>query len=103
MTIQASPFLTVSGVEPSDGRGSGAARPVFVASRGHCRPFGATFLPGGVNFAVFSRHAERVHLVLFEEGQEEPLTEIALDPTINKTGDVWHILLADLPSDLLYG
>jgi glycogen operon protein len=59
--------------------------------------------PGGVNFALFSRHAQSVHLVLFREGQEEPLTEIALDPTRNKTGDVWHLFVHHLPTDLLYG
>src|SRR5215813_3440539 len=75
----------------------------FTTSRGHCRPFGATPQPGGVNFAVFSRHAHHVHLVLFQEGQEEPLAEIALDPTTNKTGDVWHVFVAGLPADVQYG
>ena len=35
---------------------------------------------GGVNFAVFSRHAHAVSLVLFREGREEPIAEIPLDP-----------------------
>src|SRR5262249_51400687 len=71
--------------------------------RGYCRPFGATARDGGVNFAVFSRHAHSVPLVLFREGQPEPLAEIPLDPTINKTGDIWHILVHGLPEDVLYG
>ncbi len=75
----------------------------FLASRGQCRPFGATARARGVNFAVFSRHARAVWLILYAEGCEEPLAEIALDPTINKTGDVWHIFLHDLPTDLCYG
>ena len=37
------------------------ARTAFAVSRGHCRPFGPTPRPGGVNFAVFSRHAQAVH------------------------------------------
>ena len=57
----------------------------------------------GVNFAVFSRHAHRVYLVLFKEGVEEPLAEIPLDPTLNKTGDVWHVFVYDLEPDILYG
>ena len=57
----------------------------------------------GVNFAVFSRHAQRVHLVLFEEGHEEPFAEIPLDPSANKTGDVWHVFVHGLPPDCLYG
>jgi glycogen operon protein len=75
----------------------------FTTTRGHCRPFGATPLPGGVNFAVFSRHAQGVHLVLFKAGLEEPIAEIPLDPVVNRTGDVWHIFVADLTPDVLYG
>jgi glycogen operon protein len=83
--------------------GDAVLRTTFVTGRGHCRPFGATPRPGGVNFAVFSRHAERVHLVLFREGREEPIAEIGLDPQVNKTGDVWHIFVAGLRPDILYG
>jgi isoamylase len=75
----------------------------LLVSRGQCRPFGTTLKAKGVNFAVFSRHARAVSLVFFMEGREEPLVEIALDPTINKTGDVWHIFVHDLSLDLLYG
>lgn len=78
--------------------------PIAVTvSRGHCRPFGATPRETGVNFAVFSRHARQVSLVLFVEGREEPLIEIPLDRAINKTGDVWHICVHDLPLETLYG
>ncbi|HYF47942.1 MAG TPA: glycogen debranching protein GlgX [Planctomycetota bacterium] len=75
----------------------------FSTQRGFCRPFGATAFPGGVNFAVFSRNATAVSLVLFKEGVEDPICEIALDPTQNKTGDVWHIFVLNLPPDTLYG
>jgi glycogen operon protein len=80
-----------------------APRVAFATSRGHCRPFGATPRPGGVNFAVFSRHATGVHLVLFKEGHEDPLVEIRLDPDTNRTGDVWHVFVHGLPADILYG
>ncbi len=75
----------------------------FLVSRGYCRPFGATQRSRGVNFAVASRHARSVSLVLFMEGREEPLVEIPLDASINKTGDVWHMQVHDMPPDLLYG
>ena len=75
----------------------------FITARGQCRPFGATLRANGVNFAVFSRHATALSLVLFKQGVEAPVAEIALNPTINKTGDVWHIFVFDLPLDLLYG
>src|SRR6516162_3593676 len=98
-TLPASP-LTVPITAPD---AKAAPRAPFPTARGHCRPFGATPLAGGVNFAVFSRHAQVVHLVLFKEGQEEPIAEIPLDPVVNKTGDIWHILVHGLPSDVLYG
>jgi isoamylase len=75
----------------------------FRTARGHCLPFGATLRPGGVNFAVFARHATAVHLVLFREGRDEPIAEIPLEPAINRTGDVWHVLVHNLPHDTLYG
>jgi glycogen operon protein len=81
------------------GRG---ASPVFATARGHCRPFGATVEPSGVNFALFSRHADRVDLLLYREGTMAPIAEIPLGPSANKTGDVWHIFIADLPLDILY-
>ena len=46
---------------------SAIAPATFTTKRGHCRPFGATPGPDGVNFAVFSRHAQRVHLVLYRD------------------------------------
>jgi glycogen operon protein len=96
----ASEALTVqtvsNGVKPSPRVG-------FTTSRGQCRPFGTTPRSGGVNFAVFSRHAQSVHLILFRDGHDEPLLEIPLDPTLNKTGDIWHVFVHDLPHDLQYG
>jgi glycogen operon protein len=80
-----------------------AAAATFATTRGYCRPFGATLWYGGVNFAVFSRHATAVHLVLFKDGHEEPFAEIPLDPTTNKTGDVWHVFVHGVGPDVLYG
>jgi len=39
-------------------------------------PFGASLVPGGVNFSVFSRHADYCVLVIFKKGAAEPLVEI---------------------------
>ena len=33
-------------------------------------PFGASLVPGGVNFSVFSRHANYCVLVIFEKGAQ---------------------------------
>jgi glycogen operon protein len=78
-------------------------RRALPIARGYCRPLGATPLGSGVNFAIFSRHATALHLVLFREGQEEPLAEIALDPAVNRTGNIWHVFVGELPPDVLYG
>src|SRR5262245_20104287 len=95
-------------VGPLLGRASSAqvptTRTALKTSRGYCRPFGATVWADGVNFAVFSRHAQAVHLVLFEEeGHEEPFAELSLDPAENRTGDVWHVFVHQLPPRVLYG
>jgi glycogen operon protein len=39
-------------------------------------PFGATLVPGGVNFSIFSRHATSCTLVLFEKHARTPMLEI---------------------------
>ena len=75
----------------------------FAVLRGHPLPFGATRLHGGVNFAVFSRHATDLTLVLFAPGEAEPLLELPLDPDLNRTGDVWHIFIQGLAPGIEYG
>jgi glycogen operon protein len=74
---------------------------MLAVSRGHCRPLGATLWPGGVNFAVFSRHAHAVSLLLYDEADGP--TELPLDPTVNRTGDVWHAFVRGVPPGTLYG
>jgi hypothetical protein len=55
-----------------------------------------------VNFAVVSRHAEAMSLVLARYNPAEPdkrlgkVLEIALDPEHMRSGDVWHVLLHNL-------
>ncbi|HYT88135.1 MAG TPA: glycogen debranching protein GlgX [Gemmataceae bacterium] len=103
MLGQIAPSPDLVRLPPTAASGTSVVAPHFRTSRGHCRPFGTTLRQDGINFALFSRHADSVHLVLFKQGQEEPLAEIELNPTINKTGDVWHIFVHGLPSDILYG
>ena len=60
-------------------------------------------LEEGVNFAIFSRHATAVSLVLFESPQpDSPCVEIPLDQKGNKTGDVWHCLVHGLKAGACY-
>lgn len=48
----------------------------FLVRFGRPYPFGATIVPGGINFSIFSRHADYCVLVLFEKGAAEPMAEI---------------------------
>jgi isoamylase len=66
-------------------------------------PFGATVVNEGVNFAVMSRHATSVTLMLFDKAEETiPIAELVLDPFLNKTGDVWHIWVNGIKEGICY-
>jgi len=75
----------------------------FAVVRGHPNPFGVSLLADSVNFAVFSRHATALTLVLFHPGARDPLVEFPLDVKLNRTGDVWHIGLKGLVAGFEYG
>src|SRR5450759_2925465 len=60
--------------------------------RGVPLPLGTSESEGGVNFALFSRHASRVRLELFgQPADATPAKVIDFDPARNRTGDVWHV------------
>ena len=70
------------------------------------QPKGAIFLQGGINFALFSRHATSVSLVIIPQddlGNDKQSIELVLDPRLNKTGDIWHVLVSNLPEHFTYG
>jgi isoamylase len=62
-------------------------------------PLGATWDGHGVNFALFSAHAEKVELCLFDHHGRET-ERIALP---EYTDEVWHGYLPDARPGLLYG
>jgi isoamylase len=75
----------------------------FALRPGVPLPFGATMLPRGVNFAVYSRHASACTLVLFEPGVVEPVAEIPFPPEF-RIGDVFAMMVFDLdPDNFEYG
>jgi glycogen operon protein len=64
---------------------------------------GATLVPGGVNFSIFSRNATRMYLCLYSRSHDgAPAFEIALDPALHKTGDIWHCLVRGTTAGALY-
>ncbi|MCI5178798.1 MAG: glycogen debranching enzyme GlgX [Candidatus Electrothrix sp. AW3_4] len=76
----------------------------FPTFSGSPQPLGATSTSTGINFALFSRHAKRVTLVLgLKNTCDSSRFEIPLDPTIHKTGDIWHIQISGLPKYIRYG
>ena len=67
-------------------------------------PLGATVTEGGINFALFSRHACAVYLELFHDGGDgRPSHSFQLDPARNRTGDVWHLFVHGVGQGQLYG
>ena len=72
-------------------------------SRGRSAPIGATAVPGGVNFSVYSRNASGVELLLFErEDDAQPARSIMLDPVTNRTYHYWHVYVPGLQAGQLY-
>ncbi|MHB8620093.1 MAG: glycogen debranching protein GlgX [Chloroflexota bacterium] len=66
-------------------------------------PFGATLVPGGVNFSIFSRHASSCTLVLFRKGELEPAVEIPF-PEEFRIGQVFTMIVFDLDvEEMEYG
>ncbi len=64
---------------------------------------GATLLPDGINFSVFSFHADTCTLVVFESGVNEPLVELQFPPEY-RVGAVFSMLVKGLqPNGLEYG
>jgi len=71
--------------------------------QGNPFPLGATFNNNRFNFSVFSKNGTAVSIVFFDPGIETPKFEIELDPSINKTGDLWHIGIEGLENNFRYG
>ncbi len=63
-------------------------------------PLGATWDGKGVNFALFSAHAEKVELCVFDGRGRRELGRIALP---EYTDEVWHGYLPDARPGMLYG
>jgi isoamylase len=63
-------------------------------------PLGATWTGLGVNFALFSAHATKVELCLFDEQGEREIERIELPEF---TDEVWHGFLPDARPGTIYG
>jgi len=64
------------------------------ASSGRSFPLGATVLADGVNFSVFSRQANRVQLLLFDDAEAvRPTRVIDLEARMHRTYHYWHVFM----------
>jgi isoamylase len=71
---------------------------------GRSFPLGATLTPGGVNFSVFSKSAEKIELCLFDvpEGRG-PSSVLPLDPRRHRSFHYWHVFVPGLKAGQIYG
>lgn len=84
----------------------------FAITSGRCFPLGASFIPvdkqtvsaqnnnDGTNFALFSAHAEKVELCLFDESGENEIQRLELP---EYTDDVFHGFVVGIKPGALYG
>lgn len=74
-------------------RAGRAARPRWAATEGSSFPLGVSWVAeeAAYNFALYSRFAEAVTLLLYSASEfETPVFEYAFDPFRNKSGRIWH-------------
>lgn len=74
-----------------------------IIQSGESFPLGATVTEKGVNFCLFSKNADQVELLLFDEkDQLQPSHVIKLDPDLNKTFYYWHCFIPGLKAGQRY-
>jgi isoamylase len=76
------------------------ARTTRSISAGRFYPLGATPEPTGTNFALYSRHATEVWLLLFDRPDGEPTDVIRLD---HRTRFIFHSFVKGVRAGQLYG
>ena len=74
--------------------------PITAVWPGRSYPRGATWDGEGVNFSLFSQHAEKVELCLFEPKGRREVRRITL---AEHTDQEWHCYLPEARPGLLYG
>jgi isoamylase len=68
---------------------------------GHPYPLGATWDGEGVNFAIFSEHATKIELCLFDSAKDKKESRRIVLP--ERTNMVWHAYVPGLKPGQLYG
>ncbi|MFA7692903.1 MAG: glycogen debranching protein GlgX [Candidatus Hydrogenedentes bacterium] len=66
-------------------------------------PIGPVVYDNGIRFSIFSRHATRVWIALFDHIEEiVPVWEYEFDPHHHRTGDIWSIFVEGLPDSVYF-
>jgi pullulanase/glycogen debranching enzyme len=69
-----------------------------------CFPLGPAVYGNGVNFSVFSKNADAVELLLFDNVDDAaPARVIRLDPEADRTYHYWHVFVPGLMPGQVYG
>lgn len=72
----------------------------FKSYSGKAYPLGASYDGRGVNFALFSAHAVKVELCIFNESGSEEIERYTIEES---TDNIWHIYLDGAKPGLVYG
>ena len=83
-----------------EARNASLAAPAFTITEGKPWPIGAHADSTGVNFAVFSVHAEAIQLCVFDAAGMREVARLRLP---GRSGDVWHGRLDGAQPGLVYG
>ena len=71
---------------------------------GRSYPIGATLVPGGANFSIFSRSAASIELLFFDRVDDaRPSRVIPIDPLTNRTYHYWHVFVPGVQAGQIYG
>jgi isoamylase len=66
-------------------------------------PLGATVHPEGIHFALFTKNATAVELLLFDHfADPAPAHTVRLDPRVNRTFYYWHVFVFGLSPGQIY-
>jgi len=75
-----------------------------TTATGRSFPMGATLVPDGANFSVFSRSAAKIELLFFDRGDDAlPSRVIPIDPLMNHTYHYWHVFVPGVQAGQIYG
>lgn len=71
----------------------------YAVKKGEPAPLGAEVKEGGINFAIFSKHAESITLHLIDPVTKNDLQVIEM---VSRAGDIWHVFVVGVLLPVLY-